>query len=182
MPARIVDACCLINLYASEKPIEIVRAFGAEFFVPDRVRGEALTIRRPAEDDVAKYVSEPIDLTEALDASILQECRVEGRTENEDFVRYAMELDDGEAACLAIAKQRGWVVATDDRKAIRLATAERIDVITTPELMHRWAEVAKPKDEEVAEALRRIERFARFRLGKSAKHSQWWATLIGRLR
>ncbi len=185
MSARIIDACCLINLYASRKPVEIVRAFGGEFFVPDRVSNEALTIRKPdedkpAEDNAAKYLAEPIDLTEASDAGVIQGCRIEGQTENEHFVRYAMQLDDGEAACLAIAKRRGGRIVTDDKKAIRLATAEQIGVVTTGELVHHWAEVAKPKDDEVAEALRNIELFAHFRLGKSAKYYPWWTRMIGR--
>ncbi len=180
MSARIVDACCLINLYASRKPVEIVRAFGREFFVPDRVSNEALTIRKPDEDDATKYLSEPIDLTEALGAGVIQECRIEGQAENEHLVRYAVQLDDGEAACLAIAKRRGGIIVTDDKKAIRLATAEQIVVVTTSELVHHWAEAAKPKDDEVAEALRNIELFAHFRLGRSAKCYQWWTRVIGR--
>ncbi len=180
MSARIVDACCLINLYASRKLVEIVRAFGGEFFLPDRVSNEALTIRKPDEDDVTKYLSETIDLTEASDAGVIQECRIEGQAENEHFVRFAMQVDDGEAACLAIAKRRGGTIVTDDKKAIRLATAEQIAVVTTPELVHHWAEAAKPKDDEVVEALRNIELFAHFRLGRSAKYYQWWTRMIGR--
>ena len=47
-------------------------------------------------------------------------------------VEFAAQIDDGEASCLAIAKSRGWLVATDDRKAIRLAVKSGISVITTP--------------------------------------------------
>jgi len=180
MSARIVDACCLINLYASRKPVEMLRALGGEFFVPDQVRREALTIRRPDANDDTRYVSETIDLTEALDAGVIRECRVQDHGEREEFVRYAVELDDGEAACLAIAKRRGWIVATDDKKAIRLATAQQIGVVTTPELVHDWAERAKPGSDEVTETLRNIESFARFRLGKSARYYRWWTELVGR--
>ncbi|NQT41220.1 MAG: hypothetical protein HQ581_27275 [Planctomycetes bacterium] len=180
MSARIVDACCLINLYASGKPMEIVGALGTEFFVPERVRSEALTIHKPDEEDAAGFVAEPIDLTEALQAGAIRQCRVDGPKENEAFVRYARELDDGEAACLAIAKRRGWTVATDDRKAIRVATAQRIAVVTTPELVHKWVETAKPEESKVCEVLRNIESFARFRPGKSAKLYPWWTRVVGR--
>ena len=180
MPARIIDACCLINLYASGKPIEVIRAFGGDFFIPRQVRNEALMIRKRDEEDGTNYVSEPIDLSKALGAGDICECQVEERIENDYFVRYAMELDDGEAACMAIAKCRGWAIATDDRKAIRLAKSEEVGVVTTPELVYRWAKIAKPKDSEVAQALRNIELFARFRLGESAAHYRWWMQLVGR--
>jgi predicted nucleic acid-binding protein len=180
MPKRIVDACCLINLYASRKPVEILQALGGEFFVPERVLDEALTIRRPDEEEADAFVREPIDLTEAIRAGAVRECRVEGRVEFEYFVRYAMELADGEAACLTIAKARGWIIATDDKKAIRMATAEEVAVITTPELLHQWVESARPDRPDAAEAIRNIQLLARFRPAGSAAHYEWWMNLAGR--
>jgi len=43
MADQIVDACCLINLYASGRDARILQACRG-VFVPDHVRGEALTI------------------------------------------------------------------------------------------------------------------------------------------
>ena len=180
MAERIVDACCLINLYASGRFVEIVRAQGGQFFVPERVQAEALSIRKPDAEDATKQVAEPIDLTAALETGVIQQCRVEGRAENEHFVRYATQLDDGEAACLAIAKRRGWTIATDDKKAIRMATTEEVAVITTPELLYRWVETTAPHESRIAQVLRNVERFAHFRLGRTASHYRWWTRLAGR--
>ena len=180
MPKRIVDACCLINLYASRKPVEILQASSGEFFVPEQVRNQALMIRKPDEEEADAFIREPIDLTEAIEAGAIRECRVEGQMEIEYFVRYAMELDDGEATCLAIAKARGWMIATDDKKAIRMAIAEEVAAITTPELLHEWVESAEPNEPDAAEAIRNVQLLARFRPGRSATHRDWWMNLAGR--
>ena len=42
--------------------------------------------------------------------------------------------------CIAIAEQRGWTVATDDRKAIRVAQQAGLTVVSCPELVKRWAD------------------------------------------
>jgi len=180
MAQQIVDACCLINLFASGRQSEVIQAFGGDFYVPQRVCNEALSIRRPDPMDDASLVSEPIDLTDALRKDLIRLCRVEGVEENELFIGFAMELDDGEAACLAVAKMRGWAVATDDKKAIRLANAHSVPVITTPELMHHWAEETQANAGVVAQALRNIESFARFRPGNSASHYRWWTGVVAR--
>ena len=94
MPSKIVDACCLINLYASGRPEAMLRAFDDAFFLPDEVRAEALYIRRHDENDPSVLVPEAIDLSNVLRAGLIQECRVEGDAETRWFVDFAMELDD----------------------------------------------------------------------------------------
>ncbi len=177
MPAKIVDSCCLINLYATGNTLHILEVYRGELYVPQVVRDETLTIRKPSDEDVTKLVTEAIDLREALDAGLLQECCLNNELEVGSFVRFASELDDGEAVCLAIAKSRGWAVATDDRKAIRVATEVEVATITTAELVRRWVDVAKPCEDQIGQVLRRIEQFARFRPRKASPLSQWWAEM-----
>lgn len=173
MTERIIDACCLINLYASGEEAGIFQACG-EFYVTDEVRGEALRIRRVDEDDPTRLVSQEIDLGSAIAAGHIQKCQLEGQGELDAFVRFAMELDDGEASCLAIAKSRGWTVATDDRKARRIASENGIVLISTPELIQKWVNAMSPDEATAIELLRRIERFARFRPRRSDPLHEWW--------
>ena len=180
MPEKIVDACCLINLYAAGNTLRILTVFGGELHVHELVKNEALGIRKPDDEEPERLVPGTIDLTEALEAGLLRECRLEGPSEAEDFVRFASVLDDGEAACLAIAKSRGWSVATDDRKAIRVATEAEVATITTPELVRCWVDATKPADDEIADALRRIERLARFRPRRASPWFEWWVEMVER--
>ncbi|MHB1038164.1 MAG: hypothetical protein ACYC35_27545 [Pirellulales bacterium] len=177
MPRRIVDACCLINLYASGSVLDILRAVEGGLFLPNLVKQELLFIRREDEQDRTILVPEAIDPAAALADGLLHRCQLENDVEAEHFVRFAAAVDDGEAICLALAKCRRWAIATDDRKAIRLAKAEGIPTITTPEIVKLWADSCKATDESVAGVLQRIERYARFRPRKDAPLHDWWGGL-----
>jgi len=177
MPQRIVDACCLINLYASRNVLDILRVLDGGFFVPDLVKSESLFVRKEDDQDQTILVPETIDLTKAFDGGLLHRCHLENEVEAERFVQFAMSVDDGEAICLALAKCRNWAVATDDRKAIRLAKAEGITTITTAEIVKLWADSCNATDEAVAELLRRIERYARFSPRKGFPLHDWWEEL-----
>ena len=141
------------------------------------MRNEALRIRRVDEDDPTRLVSQEIDLGDAIAAGYIQTCQLEGQDELDAFVRFAMELDDGEASCLAIAESRGWTVATDDRKARRIASENGIALTSTPELIQKWVNATSPNEATVVELLRRIERFARFRPRRGDPLHGWWVAL-----
>lgn len=174
MAQRIVDACCLINLWASGKAASILSVYEGEYYLSEHVRNESLSIRQPGGDDGSKLVPVAIDLAEAVGAGLLHECRLEGAAEFANFVLLATQLDDGEASCLAIAQSRGWTVATDDRKALRMASELGIATITTPEILQAWVAATTPKPEEVADVLSNIERYARFRPHRSSRFYDWW--------
>lgn len=178
MSERIIDACCLINLYATGQEDSLLQACGG-FWVAPQVQNEALRIRRIDEDDPTGLVMEDIDLGGAIAAGYIHTCQLEGEDEVDAFVRFAMELDDGEASCLAIAKSRGWTVATDDRKARRIASANGIALINTPELIQRWVDATSPSEATVTDVLKKTELIANFRPRRSDPLSSWWNRLTG---
>ncbi len=176
MSERIIDACCLINLYASGTEDSIISACGG-FWVPTQVQNEALLVRRFDEDDPTRLVTRDIHLNDAIASGLIQTCQLEGQDETDAFVRFAMELDDGEASCLAIAMSRGWFAATDDRKARRIASENGIALIGTPELIQRWIDATSPSEAAVADVLKKIELFAKFRPRRSDPLYGWWVGL-----
>ena len=178
MADQIIDACCLINLYASGKIHDILPAFGGKFYVSEQVGRESMSIRQPDPVDPSLLVVSPIDLSSEFSSGLLLSCRVEGAAEIQSYLEFATQLDDGEASCLAIAKSRGWLVTTDDRKAIRVASESGIAVITTPELIERWVAAARPSPREIMETLHYIERFASFRPRRVSPLYRWWMTSI----
>ena len=179
MPAEVLDACCMINLYASGEMCSILSVTSADFHVPRIAIQEALYVLTPDQDEPQNTTLEEINLTPAIESGLLRACDLESDEENRLFVQFAAEVDDGEAACLAIAKAHGWSIATDDRKAQRLARGSHIPVVTTPELVKRWADASKTSDEEVAVVLRRMQDFGRFIPRRGSVLYQWW---IARLR
>ncbi len=174
MADQIVDACCLINLYASGKIENILPACGGSFYVSEQVQRESLSIRQPDEQDPPQLVVSPIDLSEAIAKGFIRACHLEGAAELNSYIEFAAVLDDGEASSLALAKSRGWIVATDDRKAIRVASESGISVITTPELLERWVKANNPTRKEISDTLRRIEQFATFRPRRTSPLHTWW--------
>src|SRR5208282_3989663 len=121
-------------------PLDILRAQAGGVFVPDLVKRESLFIRREDDQDQTLLIPAAVDLSDALVDGVLRECKLESEAEADEFVRLASILDDGEAACMALAKCRSWIVATDDRKALRVARSEGVATITTPEIIKRWAD------------------------------------------
>jgi predicted nucleic acid-binding protein len=178
MADKIVDACSLINIYASRRLKQIISAVDGEFHISDQAKSECLTIRQPDPTDLSKLINVAIDLSETLSDGTLQLCHLDGEQEIGDYVAFAAEVDDGEASCLAIAKSRGWIVATDDQKATRIALDASIQIINTPELIQRWAAKTSASDAEITEALKNIERFASFRPRKTNPHHEWWTSRI----
>lgn len=178
MAEQIVDACSLINIYASGKIRAIIPACGGSFYVSKQVQGESLSIRQPDPADPSLLIPSPIDLSKEIADGMIKECQLEGKEELETYVNFAIHVDDGEASSLAIAKSRKWMVATDDRKAIMLAKDSGITVITTPELVELWAKTAKATDKEIAETIRAIERFARFRPRRASPLYEWWTSKL----
>lgn len=94
------------------------------------------------------------------------------------YVDLATRLDDGEAMALAIAKTRSWTFSTDDRKAKRVTGELSVAVLTTPEIMKRWADTASAGAEELRESLRRIEQRASFFPSASDPLQGWWRSSI----
>ena len=121
-----------------------------------------------------------VDLAPVIGAGLLHRCDLEGEDELNLFVQLATTLDDGEAACLAIAKTRGWTLATDDRKGRREAAGLGVPVVTTPELVKAWADAAKAGEAAVAKLLRDIQDYARFAPHKTMPLHSWWVDAISK--
>ena len=177
MKEQIIDTCCLLNLYATTEQMSILEHFGG-VFVSERVQLEALWIRCVDHESPPHLVPQQIDLGEAIDAGQITVCKLECQQETDWFVYFAQQLDDGESSVLALAKSRGWTVATDDKKASRIATEQGIKVISTSEMIHKWAASQGMSDKQTGDVLRRIQRFGRFRPRRSDPLYEWWVRLV----
>lgn len=176
---RIVDACCTINLFAAGDLRALLSPLSDEWYIPPKVRDEAQTIRRPAPDDPTRLVPEKIDWQPVLEAGVLRLCEPTDK-ELALFVEIAANLDDGESICLAIAQSRKWTVATDDRKARRVAGERGVEVITTAEIIKCWADATSADDTMVADVLWNIQTFARFPPSRTMPLYSWWVEMVKR--
>ena len=179
MSSVVLDACEIINLYASGRFLSILASLRHEWYLPIAVECESQHYRQPDPADPKKLIALPIDLDPALYNGALRRCDCEGEEEIALYVEIAASLgDDGESMGLAIAYCRGWTVLTDDKKAIRIARELGVTTLSTPEVMKRWDIATAPGVDELSRSLRAIERFANYRPGPAHIDYDWWMSSI----
>ena len=169
----VLDACCIINLGAAGDLDDMLSSIPLQMWVPLITYQEALHIRRTDEKDQSILVDHVLDLQPAFDSGCLRKCELDS-DEAILFVQFATELDDGEAACLAVAKKRGWILATDDRKARRLAVTAGVTLLSTPELIKLWADNSGATEAAIRSVITNIRTFARFAPRPSSAEAKWW--------
>jgi predicted nucleic acid-binding protein len=111
---------------------------------------------------------------------LLAPCQPDDPQEQARFVQSATIFrSDGEAMCLALAESRGWAVATDDRKAIRVAGQAGLTVISCPALVKAWAVATKPDRATLVQVLTDIQTLAQFRPNPAMPEAGWWSSQSG---
>lgn len=175
MASADIDACCLIDLLASGHAEAILQACGYTWHLPVAVQGELRYVRRPDPDHAGKIVLVELNLGPLLSSGLLTLCQPDNDLEKDRFTQYATQFrSDGEAMCVALAKCRGWTIATDDRKAIRISQQAGLSVVSCPQIVKKWADLTNPDKATLARALKDIEVFAQFRPNPSLCEYQWW--------
>lgn len=175
----LLDACCLINLFASGRIEAILGLLPHRFATSELVaEREALSIRgapQPA-GEPERITLAPRDLERSGWLAVLP---VASEREQSEFVRFAAELDDGEASVCALAVVHGGGVATDDRKALRIIGRVGSEVpslwtVQTPGLLYQWARRSRASAAEVREVLRAVVDRGRFSPRPEAPRYAWW--------
>jgi hypothetical protein len=170
-----LDACVLLNLVASGQPLaEFAAAADVRFVVVPQAEREVEWLDPGDPEDPR----EAIDLQPSIQCGELQRVAL-ADVELPRFVALARELDDGEAATLAVAQARGFAVATDDRKARRVLTAldPQPPVTSTAPIVRAWAR--NRGEAEVRECLRLIQRRASFLPPRNDPDGDWWRATLG---
>lgn len=171
---RALDACALLNLIASRRFAEIAQTVAARFIAARLAVNEISYVRRGGAGPDADE-RDPLDI-DALERAGYITIVDLTPAELADFVMFAADMDDGEAATGALALGRGAVVVTDDRKARRVfdGHAPPLSICTTSEVVKAWADRTRPSAGDLATVLRDIEGRARFRPGPSDPLGAWW--------
>jgi predicted nucleic acid-binding protein len=168
----VIDTCCLVNLCAIGDLRRFLPATGLTWYIPSAVASEAIRLYTPG--SLERPGMRDVNLREYLAAGVATQCSVDTQQEVDLYVRLAVDLDDGEAMALALAKSRRWILATDDRKARRMSDALAVPVLTTTQIVRRWAERNCVGSAEVRQAIVNIQELARFVPRQSFPEYQWW--------
>lgn len=175
MPDAVIDACCVIDLLASGHVEAILRAAGFDWHLPSAVLAEVQYVRQYDPAKPGRFLQSVVDLSPLIASGVLRVCDPTDQAEQDRFVHYASQFrSDGEAMCIAIAEQRKWDLATDDRKAIRVAKQAGLTVVSCPVLVKRWADAANLDQATLSGVLRDIQALSQFRPNPTMPEYQWW--------
>ncbi len=169
----VIDTCTLINLLASGEIESILSMAGEQFLICTAVQEESLYLR--ADNPTAD--KEKIDLTLLVDNGVLTLCQLETPDEEQLYVNFASQLDDGEAMTLAIAINRNFELVTDEKKARRLyreATGSEDSLKCTSQLIRQWAERTGISGEQLKMILLKIQQRARYHPPNWDANNDWW--------
>lgn len=161
----ILDACCAINLYMSGRIEDILQA------IPGSVALATFVL----EEEILR-----INLRPLVAQGFIRVVAPESEAEENAFVNFAVELDDGEAVTGAIAMHRHWGIATNDWKARRVFshTNPHVQLLSTPELIKHWADTSNPPIEVIREVLQNIQTHARYQPPATHALYAWWQSMV----
>lgn len=177
MSSTLLDACAVVNLYATRRMEQILEAVEGSVAVVDVVEREAQFVLRGGGGEDAKE-REPIDLKPHLARGLLT---VIGTTDDEELLTYidlTQELDDGEAMTAALAIHRGCTVVTDDRKAVRVLSTNAVTLRTTLDLVKAWAEYQIVPTQMLRAVLIDLRERGNYHPPESHPLKSWWDVAI----
>lgn len=169
----LLDTSVALNLLATGVSVPIIETLEVECFVCSAVVDEAIYIRN---DDPAKP-PEAVSVTPWVQSGTVAVVSPSDPREEQLYVQFAADLDDGEAMSLAICRVRGCALATDDRKARRIAgrlALPAVQLLSTSQILHHWATRTARSAEEVKRVLSAIELRARFIPPNDDQLREWW--------
>lgn len=171
--AVILDASCIISLYASGKMEGVLRAVSHSVAVAAYVAiEEALWVYTNTAAG-----RERIKLQPFVEAGLLKIVDVETEQEAESVVSLtAQRLDRGEAITGAIALHREWTLVTDDRKARAVIgqRAQHLQLLFTLELVKHWSDLNAIRPNDLSVTLQNVRRLGFYTPHKQHPLYQWW--------
>jgi predicted nucleic acid-binding protein len=169
----VLDTSAALNLLAAGVGIAVLKALEVNCFVCSAVVDEAIYIR----SDDAAQPREAVSIDPWLLSGAVDVTSVSGPLEEELYVQFAGDLDDGEAMSLAICRARGYALATDDRKARRIAgqlASPGVQLLSTSQIFRHWANSTGVAPGELKRVLSAIELRARFIPPHDDPLQEWW--------
>lgn len=172
----LLDASCLLNLYASGRLKDILEALPQRFGVAAYVhKVEAIYIWCPNPTGEGE-IREEVDLTDLIREGLLFVTNLLDAQETSTFVDLASAMDDGEALTGTIAFHREFALATDDRKARREFEARlpSVGLHSTLEILQEWTEAMSVSRGELRAALLEMQVGASYVPSRSDPIYDWW--------
>lgn len=169
----LLDACVAINLLATGRIQAIAIALDIRFLMARQAAAECGELDETKE--VKSVLARGASAGEPPFAEVLTLVDVE----LDAYIELARDIDDGEAATIAIARSRSIPMATDDRKARRVAIESGVASPTgTTSLLRRYVEEESLTLEETSVILQCVRDLASYVPRQSDESYGWWENAI----
>ena len=176
----LLDASCLLNVYATERLRDIAIALPRRLGVADYViNREALYVR--TQDEAGDYAERtPVDLAPLVNEGLIQVVSLGHPEELAAYVDFAARVDDGEAVTSALALHNGYAVATDDRKARRVLAelAPWVQLVSTLDLLREWTIAASISDATLRQSMMAMQSGASYTPSARDPSYEWWLAVM----
>jgi predicted nucleic acid-binding protein len=169
----VLDTSVALNLLATGAGLAVLESLEVQCFVCSAVVDETIYIR----SDDPTEAREAVSIEPWLPSGTVKVVDPASPLEEELYVQFAADLDDGEGMSLAICHARGYAFATDDRKARRIAgqlALPGVPLLSTSQIVHHWAARTSAAPGELKRILSAIELRARFIPPYDDPLREWW--------
>ena len=178
----ILNACCLLNIYASGHMDTILKTLPIPIMIASYVY-EQEPLRIPCEVKGGEGLAdEQIDLQPFLTAGLLVMVSPTSEAELTSMINLAAVLpEDGEAITAALALHRRWAIGVDGLATISLLRRHIPDVqlISTPVLIKQWVERSRPPSHVIRTVLQNVQRSTGYAPSTHHPLYLWWQEVSG---
>ena len=176
----IIDACSLLNLFATRREQDLLRALEVRVIVAPGVRGEAIYLDDPP-SETEEPTREFVDLSRLEATGLLQVIEV-GEQAADAFVAAAAELADNDAASAALAATLRVPLVTDDGKERSVCSRlfPHVEIVSTLALVRQATETLGLDRGTMRRLLRDLRLRGSFEPPRADANKEWFWDLHGR--
>jgi predicted nucleic acid-binding protein len=177
-PLTLLDACAVVNLYATRAMGPILATVDGPVAIVDVVAREAQYVFRGGDGEDSRE-RDPVAVQSFIDDSLLEVVSTDDEEELLTFIDLSQDIGEGEAMTAALAVHRGCIVVTDDRKATRVMLNRGVTLRTSLELIRVWSVHSRIPDDTLRAALADLRQRGRYEPPRSHALRDWWDEIMG---
>jgi predicted nucleic acid-binding protein len=177
----VIDACCMLNLLATGREVDIVRSLSLLLLETPQVSREPVSLSTaPDEDGVRR--KEPTSTAALRAVGFLETRALSTEALLDAFVACAARIKDTDASCIALAGVLKIPLITDDRKERKVATDifPSIELVSTLDLVHDAASSLQWNADELVEVASNLRWRGNFAPPKRDPRGEWYLALLER--
>lgn len=174
-----IDLGIVVNLWATEHAVEILRAMPYRCAVLDKEEKKPLLLWTTSTSDEEPVVREEVSVTFLVKSGVLEVHQFQSKHYAQSYVSFAQHVSDTKAALLTLAASHSAMLATDDkrtRKVFRHFTPNS-EVMSSLNFLQTWQMHLKLSDADLCTIVRFMRERAQFIPPADDPLFPWWKRL-----